>query len=271
MKISNQAFTNNGKFEILEIIKDTYSNGNSRKKLKLKCVNCGEIQIVDSNHKDRCICHRCKRLANIEKWKQEVGKVYGAFTILEFIKVENSKAYFKIKCNNCGTEFEREFKCIKSSHKNYCVHCKGNFISPSIQTPMNRAYDTYRKGAAVRDLKFELTQEQFENLVTQNCFYCGQEPEPHERKWNKTDQEFYRNGIDRVDSSKGYSLENCVPCCERCNRMKSDFSYSEFRERVSKIYNYFVKEGSTTISQESTSEANADGNGSYPEKDNDIV
>lgn len=53
--------------------------------------------------------------------------------------------------------------------------------------------------------------------------------------------------------------------------MKSDFSYNEFRERVSKIYNYFVKEGSTTISQESTSEANADGNGSYPEKDNDIV
>lgn len=43
MKISNQAFTNNGKFEILEIIKDTYSNGNSRKKLKLKCVNCGEV------------------------------------------------------------------------------------------------------------------------------------------------------------------------------------------------------------------------------------
>ena len=32
------------------------------------------------------------------------------------------------------------------------------------------------------------------------------------------------NGIDRRDNSKGYTVENCVPCCFEVNAMKRDFS-----------------------------------------------
>ncbi len=35
-------------------------------------------------------------------------------------------------------------------------------------------------------------------------------------------------GLDRVDSSGPYSVLNCVPCCKRCNTMKSnDLTYDE--------------------------------------------
>lgn len=28
------------------------------------------------------------------------------------------------------------------------------------------------------------------------------------------------NGVDRLDSSMGYTPDNCVPCCWECNNMK---------------------------------------------------
>ena len=46
------------------------------------------------------------------------------------------------------------------------------------------------------------------------------------------------NGIDRIDSSKGYSLDNCVPCCPLCNRLKSDLDKNMFLEHISKIHNF---------------------------------
>jgi hypothetical protein len=57
-----------------------------------------------------------------------------------------------------------------------------------------------------RGLVFELTFEQFTHLVTQPCHYCGALPE---------------NGVDRLEASVGYTLSNCVPCCQPCNAKKT--------------------------------------------------
>ena len=57
------------------------------------------------------------------------------------------------------------------------------------------------------------------------CYYCGET-----LIWNKHS----KNGmsgpynLDRMDPLKGYSIENCVPCCGLCNYTKSDnFTYDE--------------------------------------------
>jgi hypothetical protein len=39
---------------------------------------------------------------------------------------------------------------------------------------------------------------------------------------------FYYFGIDRVDNSKGYTLDNCVPCCAAHNIMKGTHSHNDF-------------------------------------------
>lgn len=77
------------------------------------------------------------------------------------------------------------------------------------------------------------------------------------------------NGIDRIDSSKGYSIDNCVPCCTMCNRMKLDYKLSDFINHVHKIANHY--KSSTTIPQGSTEQTNGSGNGEIPEKEYDIV
>ena len=78
------------------------------------------------------------------------------------------------------------------------------------------------------------------------------------------------NGIDRIDSSKEYSLDNCVPCCEMCNKMKNTYTQDVFFEKITQIYNHSIK-GSTTILQGSTLQANGNGNREYPKMDKDIV
>ena len=88
-------------------------------------------------------------------------------------------------------------------------------------------FNAYARGASSRELSFELTKEQFETISNKNCYYCGKESP---------------NGIDRVDSSKGYSLSNCVPACKHCNYAKGNLSQELFDEWVSRLINYQIKE-----------------------------
>lgn len=133
----------------------------------------------------------------------------------------------------------------------------------------NRLYKDYKTGAVRRGKCFELSFEEFVNLIEQNCYYCGSSPEfhPYETQYmQKTIETYKHNGIDRINSNKGYTLDNCVPCCSKCNYAKHEMSIEEFKNFVQKLYNNFILKGSSTISKESTSEANADGNGVIPKE-----
>ena len=121
-------------------------------------------------------------------------------------------------------------------------------------------YCFYRSGARQRDIEWNLSEKEFKSLIKQNCYYCNEEPSRHQSVSYRDDYELV-NGIDRIDSNKGYSIDNCVPCCNTCNLMKNTLPKSVFFEKISQIYNHRIK-SSTTISKESTSQANGGGSGS---------
>jgi hypothetical protein len=83
-------------------------------------------------------------------------------------------------------------------------------------------YDGYNRSATIRNLVFDLTNEQFDSLIRQPCYLCG-----------FLDAKL--NGIDRVDSDEGYIIENCRGCCTSCNIMKLDFSLSTIYEKAAMI------------------------------------
>lgn len=80
-------------------------------------------------------------------------------------------------------------------------------------------YGGYKGRAKRNGLSFTLTKEQFDFLVAQPCTYCGD----------------FGGGIDRKDSSKGYDLDNCTPCCQHCNTAKMDRPVEEFLKWIEKI------------------------------------
>ena len=103
----------------------------------------------------------------------------------------------------------------------------------------NVLYSTYQRNANKRDINFNLTKDTFKNIVTQNCFYCGAEPSNVIK--NKYNGDYIYNGIDRVDSSGGYFINNVVPCCSLCNQFKWSQGAEDFLTWVEQVYNHSVK------------------------------
>jgi hypothetical protein len=91
----------------------------------------------------------------------------------------------------------------------------------------------YLADAKKRNLSFDLTHEQFRDLCQKPCAYGG--CLPSRVNTSNSGEQFIYNGVDRVDSTKGYSVENCVPCCNIHNKMKSSLTLSQFLEYCQKV------------------------------------
>ena len=96
--------------------------------------------------------------------------------------------------------------------------------------PLEARYRHLRSRCQKRGRVFDLTLEEYLEMTTQRCSYCGQFSEAC--PGNKG------GGVDRVDSKSGYTKSNCVPCCYRCNTMKNDLSVSDFLGHVKQILEF---------------------------------
>lgn len=89
-----------------------------------------------------------------------------------------------------------------------------------------------------------LSLSQYVALVTADCFYCGRSP--HQKPKGICMTLDMRNGIDRMDNSKGYLPANCVACCTLCNREKRAQSVEEFIENTRRRYEHLKATGRLT-------------------------
>lgn len=108
---------------------------------------------------------------------------------------------------------------------------------PGKSAAEKRLFRRYLTSAKSRNLEITLTLSDVIEITKQNCYYCNQEPNQVTKTIRNNDIEhiLIHNGIDRIDSSKGYTLNNCYPCCLICNQMKMDLSMTEFFSQIKKI------------------------------------
>jgi hypothetical protein len=95
------------------------------------------------------------------------------------------------------------------------------------QPSSRRRFHNYRSSAKNRGLQFELCWEDFRSLIESPCYYCG-EPPTRAYAGNGRTAMAPGNGIDRYMNGEGYTEANSVPCCTRCNYMKSNTDGPEF-------------------------------------------
>lgn len=201
----------------------------------------------------------------------KAGTIFNKVKVIDFAYSAKSRAYYFTECMTCGAGSIRRMDHIKTNPE-YCNNCKEKMTAkPKVESVINTIYSGYRTNANSRNISFELTKSVFTKITSQNCFYCGQEPieSDFSKGRNRTNTKFMHNGVDRLDSKVGYTIENCVPCCSMCNLMKNKFSAESFLNKIKQIYNY--KQCSTTMPEGSTLQANGSGNGRDPEMDHDIV
>lgn len=85
-----------------------------------------------------------------------------------------------------------------------------------------KKYKEVMNGAKSRGITFELSFDDFKELMLVECFYCGTYPFIIEGKG------LILHGIDRIDSSDHYHKYNCVSSCWDCNRSKNDSDINDF-------------------------------------------
>lgn len=128
-------------------------------------------------------------------------------------------------------EIERTIKhcitCTQLFLKNFHLHSaniqKDN-MTFKLENP-EKHYKTIQKSAEERGLPFELSLDSFSRLIQSDCYYC--------KRLNAI-------GIDRMDNKIGYTIENSVPCCFPCNRMKHTLTTEAFINKCYAIYNYYT-------------------------------
>jgi hypothetical protein len=127
----------------------------------------------------------------------------------------------------------RSCGCLRDEQFSRIAH-RGRWALPEGECARNNLYCSYAKGAAKRAMVWELSRENFQKMISDNCYYCGLPPQNITRYQHVKSQIKY-NGIDRVDNSKGYTLDNSVPCCKTCNLMKMKISKDEFIDKCKLI------------------------------------
>jgi hypothetical protein len=145
-------------------------------------------------------CHKCKELKELHYFSKSTGSSSG----------------YQTRCKECSNKIIREYNKTPNGRK------KKNELKFAWYSGMSKGRFQMAKSKAVRKGKtWLLTEEEYFSLLRLPCDYCGFE---------------IRNsgiGLDRKDSSNGYTLENCCSCCLECNQAKSDFlTYDEMKNIV---------------------------------------
>lgn len=147
------------------------------------------------------------------------------------------ESYWKCLCD-CGKTTYVTGYCLTSGNTKSCgcyhkIRTRQLFSKSDAEIRVNRVLFDYRKRAKQKGLEFKLTLEQFSNLLGSDCHYCGAPPKNSIVQHGKR-LDVYQ-GIDRLDNSKGYTLDNVVPCCIVCNKMKKAMDAETFVNHVHTI------------------------------------
>jgi len=106
-------------------------------------------------------------------------------------------------------------EALKRANVNYRKRLKtGGIKIRRKHDTIGAKYRQYKHSARTRGVPFALTREQFQTFWQRTCYYTG---------WLVS-----TIGLDRVDSSKGYTIDNIVACHPIPNKAKSNLPSDTF-------------------------------------------
>jgi len=155
-------------------------------------------------------CAQCKEIKSDEEFhiRKNTGKPYS------YCKVCQRARTRKYRADN-----PEKYKKAASRNNKRAKHRASKRYSAYKNRALNR-----------RKIPFELSIEEFKEITSLKCKYC-----------NGFSTGVNYVGIDRIDSNKGYIIDNCVPCCDKCNFMKKEYSIEEFTQHIFKIASFYTK------------------------------
>ena len=167
----------------------------------------------------------------------EIGNHYGRLTVIKRGKTDQNGAGCWICECECGGSHEVAGSYLRCGDVRSCGCLRPKLLGD--EASFRSLLYQYKRASKRRGHKWDLSMEEFRNLTKQNCYYCGTEPHQYMCK-RENDTPYYYNGIDRIDNSRGYVLENVVSCCGVCNKAKGTMSQDDFLEWVDRLYEHLT-------------------------------
>ena len=230
--------------------------------------DCGTTGVIasssDLKNGDKASCG-CVRKAYIEE-HDLTGRKFGRLTVKgkSQRRSANGDVYYicDCDCGNTNIEVVRGGLVAQDSHRQISCGCwvkEGhNSVNRYSDRKMAITKTLYTK-LIIRNKKLGfgdeiITVTEFTNLIEQPCAYCGlkesvssNEPYSYVAKQKgivsyhiDLDYVYRHNGIDRIDSNRGYAPDNVLPCCKYCNVAKLNNSQEDFLEWAERVYYHFV-------------------------------
>lgn len=182
-----------------------------------------------------------------------IGNRYGKLVVLsrDLPRGKCKQAFWRCQCD-CGNTTVVKSYALRTGEIKSCG-CARNF---GHNRHCTRVEAIYRKlyGRLVsrtqrrrtKSISLGISFEHFCDIIKQPCHYCGLvgQTTTTDSKGRKTqllsDTTLQHNGVDRLDSAKGYENGNVVSCCTNCNFAKNTMSVDEFRCWLERVYRHFI-------------------------------
>ena len=190
------------------------------------------------------------------KFRDRINERYGRLLVVSHAgKDYRNKHLWKCVCD-CGNEKIVVSDNLSSGKSKSCGCLKKEFLSRSgnqyglytnrvdaiLKVQYSHLKRRHKKITDSDCIDFEL----FKHLSQKECFYCGLThsrelcDRTNESKSGKllSNTVVKCNGIDRFDSSRGYTKGNVCACCKYCNTAKNTMSVVEFMNFIERVYGY---------------------------------
>lgn len=184
-----------------------------------------------------------------------IGKKFGMLSVISKTdkRASNGNIFYLCECD-CGNKKEIMRSNLVSKSKYKTISC-GCYVKTGKHVEHRKDKD--RELHMVKNLYCKLkirhkklggneseliSMELFWKLIKKECAYCGiKDSDIVKDTLLYNDYVLYHNGIDRIDSLKGYTKENVVCCCKYCNTAKSNRTLEEYTKWYEQVYDYFIK------------------------------
>lgn len=190
------------------------------------------------------------------RFKDRTGDKHGRLTVISHSGKDHRNKHLWLCLCECGNEKVVVGDNLSSGKSNSCGCLKTEFLARRGNqyglyedrevALLKVQYSHLKRRNKLKGFSDVISLDEFCTISKSPCKYCGLEyskeieDRVNESKKQKrlSDHVLKCNGIDRVDSSKGYTVENSVACCKYCNTAKNTMTESEFYAWIKRVYEF---------------------------------
>lgn len=210
-----------------EILINEHHNNKLTVKQIAKKYNYNEVTIRRNLHKFNIKLNWNRKHKHIDITNKKFGKL---LTIKKIGSDKNKRVLWQCKCD-CGNECIVVGRYLRTGDTKSCNHCRLNEIIP------DWCYLEIYRQSIRRNIIFKLTKQEMIDLLIKQDYKCKLSqlslfiPIAFKNKKQKT------ASLDRIDSSKGYTIDNVQWVHKTVNYMKMDLVQKEFISICKRISN----------------------------------